>query len=118
MSDENLNLVNFWGKSTSYVWKYFGFEFEVVNEKKVIDEKLAVCRICKSKLKYHGGTTNLGNHLRAIHQIESAEEQSKKRESSKQSSKKRLVLRSHYQKPKKKQWIKTLKIWFPYRFAH
>ena len=48
---KEVDLVNFWGKSTSEVWKHFGFESET-NESgvKTIVKTKAVCRVCKSKL--------------------------------------------------------------------
>ena len=87
MSDNSLNLVDFDGKSTSYVWKHFAFEFELKDGKKIIDRSKAVCKICKKYIKYSGNTTNLGNHLRALHQIEgSAKLSSDKVEPVKQTS--------------------------------
>ena len=32
---EKVDLVNFWGKSSSHVWKYFGFETELINGEKL-----------------------------------------------------------------------------------
>ena len=63
------DLVNFWKSSTSIVWKYFGFESEIVDGTKKIIEKKTVCKICKAKLTYSGPTTNLSNHLRLKHKI-------------------------------------------------
>ena len=57
MSEENTNIGDFWGVSTSYVWKNFGFRFEIIDGKKVFDKSKAVCRICKTDFKYHGGKT-------------------------------------------------------------
>lgn len=43
----------------SSVWKHFSFCKDGV----VLNKLLPVCRICKGKVKYHGKTTNLSNHL-------------------------------------------------------
>ena len=69
---ENENLAPFWGASSSFVWKDFGFEFEIIEGKKVLDKTKAVCKICKTKLSYHGSTSTLGNHLRKVHKITSS----------------------------------------------
>ena len=74
MSDEP-ELVNFWGKSSSKVWKYFGFE-QNTNELgvKSVDKSKAVCRLCRKKFTYTRGTTNLNNHIRSQHSTEYASE--------------------------------------------
>ena len=48
----------------SKVWRYFGFEKiqgEITGKDKV------VCRICRTKLSYHGATSNLRAHLSTLH---------------------------------------------------
>lgn len=47
------------------VWKHFGF----CKDGGVLNKSLAVCRICKGKVKYHSNTTNLSNHLLRCHGI-------------------------------------------------
>ncbi|XP_069128352.1 E3 SUMO-protein ligase ZBED1-like [Argopecten irradians] len=59
------NLLNFWSRNTSDVWKYFGFEKD--NEGGYKDKKSAICRVCKSAVKYSGNTTNLNGHLNRYH---------------------------------------------------
>ena len=67
---EPSELVDFWGKSKSEVWPYFGFETET-NElgAKLIIKKRAVCRKCGTKLAYSGGTSSLAHHLKVRHDI-------------------------------------------------
>ncbi|XP_077942999.1 E3 ubiquitin-protein ligase RNF34a isoform X3 [Gasterosteus aculeatus] len=43
----------------SSVWKHFGF----CKHGGVLNESVAVCRICRSKIKKHRNTTNLSGHL-------------------------------------------------------
>lgn len=62
-------------KVSSNIWKHFGFENE---QNKVGD--MAICRLCESKLKYVGSTSNLRNHLKFLHrrvynEMDAAEEQ-------------------------------------------
>ena len=64
---EKVDLVNFWGESSSHVWKYFGFETELINGEKTVIKDKAVCRECGAKLKYAKSTGNLNNHLKLIH---------------------------------------------------
>ena len=66
---KNNELVEFWKKSSSHVWKHFAFEVKVVDGKKCTNKKRAICKLCKSDFVYSGGTTNLSNHLRAKHKI-------------------------------------------------
>ena len=68
---ENNDLVPFWGNSTSFVWKDFAFEYEIIDGKKVINKSKAVCKLCRAKLAYCGGTSTLGNHLRTKHKVSS-----------------------------------------------
>ena len=63
-----IELVNFWGKSSSHVGKHFGFRTELSETgAKNIDKTIAVCRLCGQDMSYKGGTTNLSNHLRNKH---------------------------------------------------
>jgi len=45
-------------RKVSEVWKYFN---------KSVDKKKAVCSICDKALSYSGRTTNLRDHLEAMH---------------------------------------------------
>ena len=42
----------------SAIWKFFTLQE---------DKKKAECQLCKIKLAYHGGTTNLRSHISAKH---------------------------------------------------
>lgn len=46
------------------VWKYFGF-YERAN--KTTDKTYAICKICKTKIKYLSNTTNMRQHLVRFH---------------------------------------------------
>ena len=106
MSEENDNLSEFWGASSSYVWKHFGFESEVIDGKKEIKKQFAVCRVCKAKLRYHGGTSSLGNHLRVKHSISgSVSTVTQKEDTVKQTSIKEAFGVTHpLPRAKKKHW--------------
>ena len=80
MSDENNKLCDFWGVKSSFVWKHFGFKQKTVDGKTQINKDWAVCRICKSELKYSASTSNLGNHLRIKHNIRGAGETTRKKD--------------------------------------
>ncbi|XP_041853351.1 E3 SUMO-protein ligase ZBED1-like isoform X2 [Melanotaenia boesemani] len=63
----------------SKVWKYFGFH---KNSQGTLDKSAAVCRTCKTSIKYTGSTTNLALHLRRRHSVET-EEKNAQQEASK-----------------------------------
>lgn len=45
------------------VWQHFGF-YEVEGK---MDKTYTVCKVCGSKIKYFGNTTNLRNHIDRFH---------------------------------------------------
>lgn len=47
------------------VWKYFGF-YEVEGEKE-LDKSHTICKLCRTKLKYFGNTTNIRSHITRFH---------------------------------------------------
>ena len=61
MSDEIFSA----GKLKSKVWKYFGF----LKKDGQLDKTDAICKLCRTGLKYTGSTTNLANHLRRHHGV-------------------------------------------------
>lgn len=48
------------------IWAHFGF-YEVTG-KHELDKTHAVCKVCHTKIKYFGNTTNLRNHVSRFHQ--------------------------------------------------
>lgn len=48
----------------SNVWRYFGFENI---QGKITGKDKVICRICRTKLSYHGTTSNLRAHLSTLH---------------------------------------------------
>ena len=48
----------------SDVWKVFGFQ--TINGK-ITDKEVAICRICKIRMKYHSSTSNLRANLMTFH---------------------------------------------------
>lgn len=59
------DLLKFWARNSSDVWKFFGFEKDENDGYK--NKKLAICRLCRTSIKYSGNTTNLGGHLNRYH---------------------------------------------------
>lgn len=49
----------------SFVWKHFGF----CKKGDCLDKTVAVCCLCKCRVKYNGNTTNLSTHLDRRHGI-------------------------------------------------
>ena len=45
------------------IWQHFGF-YEVDGK---MDKTYAVCKVCRSQIKYFGNTTNLRNHISRYH---------------------------------------------------
>ena len=50
---------------TAAVWKHFGFRKD--SHGKLMKSDRAVCKICHKSVSHGGGTTNLRNHLKAVH---------------------------------------------------
>ena len=50
---------------TATVWRHFGFKKD--ENRKLIKGDRALCKVCGSSVAHGGGTTNLRNHLRAVH---------------------------------------------------
>ena len=48
----------------SAVWKHFGFKLDNAG---IVDRTFAICRLCLSKVKYTGSTTNMSAHLKRHH---------------------------------------------------
>ena len=59
MSDNSDTVYNAPAKMKSKVWKRFGFH----KEKGHFDKSLAICKVCRTAIKYSGSTTNLKTHL-------------------------------------------------------
>ena len=53
------------------VWKHFGYRVDATT--KLRNTGKATCRLCKTDVSHSGGTTNLWNHLRALHPVEYSE---------------------------------------------
>lgn len=68
MAESGSEIVNAPANLKSKVWKHFGF----AKKNGEIDKTSAVCRICKSAIKYLGNTTNLASHLLRRHGITEA----------------------------------------------
>ncbi|XP_049900192.1 uncharacterized protein LOC126390105 isoform X1 [Epinephelus moara] len=53
----------------SPVWEYFAFPVSYVNNKRVVDRKTTVCRLCYTQIPYatSGNTTNMAGHIRRHH---------------------------------------------------
>uniref|UniRef100_A0A1A8PZH5 BED-type domain-containing protein n=1 Tax=Nothobranchius rachovii TaxID=451742 RepID=A0A1A8PZH5_9TELE len=61
---ERIPLVEKRGKTTSVVWKYYGFAESDVNQVDI------VCKLCYGVVAApQGNTTNLFNHLRTAHKV-------------------------------------------------
>lgn len=48
----------------SDVWKVFGFQ---TIKGKITNKEVAICRICKIRMKCHSSTSNLRAHLTTLH---------------------------------------------------
>lgn len=53
----------------SPVWRYFAFPVSYVNNVRVVDKKITVCKICYTRVPYTatGNTTNMAGHIRRHH---------------------------------------------------
>ena len=51
------------GTLKAAVWQHFGF-YEVEGK---LDKTYTVCKVCGTKIKYFGNTTNLRNHISRYH---------------------------------------------------
>ena len=51
----------------SAVWQHFGFPVTHDNDVKTVDRQVTVCRLCTTRIKYTGNTTNMSTHLRRHH---------------------------------------------------
>jgi len=74
MASENIEVKTPRGK-VSPVWTYFGYKTDGTTGNIAgsgAGSKL-ICKLCKTEISSCGGTTNLWNHLRAIHPTEHRE---------------------------------------------
>ena len=59
MSDNSDTVYNAPANLKSKVWKRFGF----YKKEGHLDKSLAICKVCRTAIKYSGSTTNLKTHL-------------------------------------------------------
>ena len=72
MASENIEVKTPRGK-VSLVWTYFGYKIDGTTGKVTAGSGAGnkmTCKLCKTDISSCGGTTNLRNHLRAIHPTE------------------------------------------------
>lgn len=54
------------GRKASYVWEFFGHP----KVDGAVDKNITVCRLCKEKMPYTGGTSTMGCHMQRHHPVE------------------------------------------------
>ena len=59
-------------RKVAVVWKHFGYRVDAAT-KKLKNTGKAMRRLCKTDISHSDGTTNLWNHLRALHLVEYSE---------------------------------------------